>query len=177
VSDRLDPPLDEADHVRGPAGAPLELVMYGDFECPYCAAAQSIVARVLDRTDGRVRFAFRHLPIDELHPQARLAAEASEAADAQDGFWAYHDALYANRGRLAAADLVDVARRQGLDGERLADELADHRWAPRVSRDTESARASGVAGTPTFFANGVRHDGSFDAGSLIEALESGHPGP
>ena len=102
------PPLSADDHVAGPADAPLELIMYGDFQCPYCTAAQSIVARVRKRLDGRLRFVFRHLPLHEVHPDAQRAAEASEAAAAQGCFWEMHDALYANGGRFALEDLADA---------------------------------------------------------------------
>jgi NhaA family Na+:H+ antiporter len=170
---RAIPALGPGDHVAGPADAPLELVMYGDFQCPYCAAAQSIVRRVRDRLDGRLRFAFRHMPLHDVHPDAQLAAEASEAAAAQDAFWPMHDHLYAARGRLGFADLVAHARTLGLDAERVRGELTEHVHAPRILRDAQSAAAAGVTGTPAFFANGALHDGAFDAGSLISALESG----
>ena len=110
----LDPPLGPDDHVSGRADAPYELVMYGDFECPYCAAAQSILARVRSRLGDELRFAFRHLPLESVHPHARHAAEASEAAAAQGAFWEMHDALYAARGRLEDADLVAEAQAQEL---------------------------------------------------------------
>jgi protein-disulfide isomerase len=166
-------PLDAADHVSGPVDAPLELVMYGDFQCPYCTAAQPIVARVRTRLEGRLRFAFRHFPLPEVHPDASRAAEASEAAAAQDAFWPFHDAAYANRGHLAEADLLAIAGRLGLDAARVADELRVGAHAARVERDVESGRASGVDGTPAFFANGTRVEGAFDAGSLVQALISG----
>jgi protein-disulfide isomerase len=164
------PPLDGDDHVAGPPDAPLELIMYGDFQCPYCSASQSIVRRVRARLDGRLRFAFRHLPLHEVHPEAQGAAEASEAAAAQGKFWEMHDALYANGGKLAPADLAEVAQRLGLDVERFRAELIDGAYVGRVARDEESARAAGIASTPTFIVNGTRHVGSFDAGSLVEAL-------
>src|SRR6478735_11900490 len=113
------PPVDAHDHVAGPYGAPLELVMYGDFQCPYCSAAQSIVRRVRERLDGRLRFVFRHLPLSEVHPDAERAAQAAEAAAAQGGFWEMYDALYASGGRLAESDLVAIADRLGLDVERF----------------------------------------------------------
>lgn len=166
------PPLGLDDHVDGPAGAPLELVMYGDFQCPYCAASQSIVRRVRERLDGRLRFAFRHMPLRDVHPDAQLAAEASEAAATQDAFWPMHDRLYAARGHLGFEDLVGHAVALGLDGERVRRELSDGVHAPRVARDEASAQAGGVLGTPAFFVNGVLHGGSFDAGSLVEALEA-----
>src|SRR3954454_14105154 len=164
------PPLSAEDHVAGPADAPLELIMYGDFQCPYCTAAQSIVRRVRNRLDGRLRFAFRHLPLHEVHPDAQRAAEASEAAAAQGRFWEMHDALYANGGRFAPADLDELARRLGLNVERFRAELIDGTYTARVDRDAEAARAAGIAATPAFIVNGVQHTGAFDAGSLVEAL-------
>ncbi len=170
----LDPPLGPGDHVDGPAEAALELVMYGDFQCPYCAAAQSILRRVRERLDGRLRFAFRHMPLP-VHPDAADAAQASEAAAAQGAFWPMHDALYAGRGRLSVDDLAAHASAIGLDGDRVRREIAGGVHAERVARDDASARAAGIAGTPAFFVNGVLHEGPFDAGSLVEALEAGAP--
>lgn len=164
--------LDGTDHVAGPARAPYELVMYGDFQCPYCTAAQSILRRVRERLDGQLRFGFRHFPLTEVHPDAWRAAEASEAAAAQGSFWDMHDALFANGGRFGVSDLVVLADRLGLDVERLASELASGVYAPRVQRDVDSGRALGVTGTPTFFVNGVLHTESFDARSLVDALTS-----
>src|SRR4051812_25963941 len=160
----LTPPLDASDHVTGPADAPLELVMYGDFQCPYCTAAQSIVRRVRERLDGRLRFVFRHLPLPEVHPDAQRAAEAAEAAAAQGRFWEMHDALYANGGRLEEADVVALAGRLGLDAERFRAELIDGVHTARVARDADPARAEGLHSTPVFFVNGRRHTEAFDAG-------------
>ena len=170
----LDPPLGPGDHVEGPADAPLELVMYGDFQCPYCTAAQSIIRRVRDRLDGRLRFAFRHMPLPA-HPDADNAAQAAEAAAAQDAFWAMHDALYAARGRLSLDELAGHARAIGLDGERVRREVVSGVHAERIARDERSGRAAGITGTPAFFVNGVLHEGSFDAGSLVAALQAGTP--
>jgi Na+:H+ antiporter, NhaA family len=169
---QLDPPLGPGDHVAGPGAAPLELVMYGDFQCPYCTAAQSIVARVRKRLDGRLRFVFRHLPLHEVHPDAQRAAEASEAAAAQGAFWEMHDAMYESRGALSRGDLVGYAAELGLDAERFASELDSSSHAQRVQRDVDSGLASGVTGTPGFFVAGRLHAGSFDAASLIAALEA-----
>jgi len=166
----LPRPLGPDDHIKGPHDAPLELVMYGDFECPYCVASQAILARVFKRLDGELRFAYRHLPLESVHPHARHAAEAAEAAAAQGGFWEMHDALFSARGRLEDADLVAHARKLGLDAERVGRELADGTHAARVERDAEDAAALGLRSTPVFFANGVQHTGSYDAGSLVEAL-------
>ena len=166
----LDPPLGSHDHVAGDPGAPYELVMYGDFECPYCAAAQSILARVRARLGDDLRFAFRHFPLDELHPHARHAAEAAEAAAAQGAFWPMHDALYAARGRLTDRDLAAHAAGLGLDAERVAAELASHLHAARVDADLASARRAGLTGTPAFYVNARLFADSYDAGSLVAAL-------
>src|SRR3954466_13043748 len=171
----LTPPLDDTDHIAGPYDAPLELVMYGDFQCPYCSAAQSIVRRVRDRLSGRLRFVFRHLPLTEVHPDAQRAAEAAEAASAQGSFWEMHDAMYANGGRLSAADLVGLADRIGLDTERFRADLTRGAYAGRVARDAEPARAHGITRTPAFFVNGNLHSDAFDARSLVEALTSDRP--
>ena len=170
---RLDPPLGAADHVAGDPEAPYELVMYGDFECPYCAASQSILARVRGRLGDDLRFAFRHFPLDEVHPHARHAAEASEAAAAQDAFWPMHDALYAARGRLTDRDLVAHAEGLGLDAGRVAAELDSHAHAARVAADLESARRAGLTGTPAFYVNGRFFEQTYDAGSLVAALRGG----
>jgi Na+:H+ antiporter, NhaA family len=166
----LDPPLGPEDHVQGSPSAHYELVMYGDFECPYCAAAQSILARVRNRLGDDLRFAFRHLPLESVHPHARHAAEASEAAAAQGAFWEMHDALFAGRGRLTDRDLAAHARGIGLDGDRVAAEIADGTHAERVERDLQSAARAGLTSTPAFYVNGRLHEGTYDAGSLVEAL-------
>jgi protein-disulfide isomerase len=167
----LTPALSAEDHMDGPEGAELQLVMYGDFQCPYCAAAYPILQRVRQRLAGRLLFAFRHFPLRDVHPDAQRAAEGSEAAAAQGAFWPMHDRIYESRGRLGAADLVGHAADLGLDQQRFSAELEDSVHAARVQRDVDSGEDSGVPGTPTFFVNGRRHAGSFDASSLIAALE------
>ena len=171
VDDLLSPPLEDLDHVRGERGAPLELVMFGDFQCPYCLGAQSILRRVRERLGDRLVFGFRHLPIPERHPLAPLAAEASEAAAAQGRFWEYHDALYAAQPRLSRETMLELARDLGLDAERMEAEIDSGAHRDRIARDLASAEASGATGTPTFYVNGKRFFGAYDAGSLVEALE------
>jgi len=172
VTAPLAPPLGFRDHVDGSPEAPLELVMYGDFQCPFCNAAQPILRRVRDRLAGRLRFAFRHFPLSEVHPDAQRAAEASEAAAAQGAFWAMHDALYAARGELGLPAVLAAAAGPDLDVERVRAELAAGTHAERVAEDVRSGSAAGVTGTPTFFVNGRRHDGGYDAQSLLAALEA-----
>jgi Na+:H+ antiporter, NhaA family len=173
VDATLNPPLDETDHIRGELGRPLEMVMFGDFQCPFCLGAQSVLRRVHERLGDRLVFAFRHLPIPERHPLAPLAAEASEAAAAQGKFWDYHDALFAAQPKLSRETMLEVGSELGLDAGRMAAEMDSGVHRPRVERDLSSARQSGATGTPTFFVNGARHYGAYDAASLVEALEAG----
>lgn len=158
--------------MRGERGAELELVMFGDFQCPFCLGAQSILRRVRERLGERLVFAFRHLPIPERHPLAPAAAEASEAAAAQGRFWEYHDELFAAQPRLSLPTMAAIARDLGLDADRLDAEIEAEAHAERIARDLASAERSGATGTPTFFVNGARHAGAYDAASLIEALEA-----
>lgn len=171
MDERLSPPLEDIDHVRGERGAPLELVMFGDFQCPFCLGAQSVIRRVRERLGDRLLFCFRHLPIPERHPLAPMAAQASEAAAAQGHFWEYHDALFAAQPKLSLKTMVAVAKDLGLDSDRVEAEIEAETYGERIARDIASAEASGVTGTPTFFANGVRLYGAYDASSLVEALE------
>lgn len=171
-SPALTPPLEKGDHVLGSAGAPLELVMFGDFQCPYCLAAQGVVRRVRERLGERLLFGFRHLPIPSRHPVAEAAAEASESAAAQDRFWDYHDALYAAQPRLSEAELLAVADSVGLDAGRVESDLRDGTWRSLVERDVRSAEASGARGTPAFYVNGHLHTDVYDAGSLVAALQA-----
>jgi len=167
----LTMPLSEdRDHVQGSGDAPVTLVEYGDFECPYCGAAYPIVKEIQRRMGERLRFAFRNFPITTSHPHAEAAAEAAEAAAQQGAFWEMHDHLFANQNRLRDEDLHSYAAELGLDVERFRRELVEHVHADRVHEDFLSGVRSGVNGTPTFFINGVRHDDSFDIDTLFNAL-------
>jgi NhaA family Na+:H+ antiporter len=168
---RLDPPVDPAvDHIRGPVDAPLTLVEYGDMECPFCGRATGVVAELRGRFGDDLRYVFRHLPLPEVHPHAQLAAEAVEAAGAQDAFWGMHDRLFAHQDELDAPGLLEHAAALGLDLERFARELGDGTYGQRVRDDVAGAEASGVEGTPTFFVNGVRHQGRSGTDELAAAL-------
>jgi protein-disulfide isomerase len=163
------------DHVDGPRDAPIQLVEYGDFECPYCGRAYFEVEKVRRALSGRLLFAYRHFPLARVHPRATLAAEAAEAAGAQGRFWEMHGLLFQNQPALEPTDLVADAAALGLDLDRFNDDLEEHRFLEKVRGDFMSGVRSGVNGTPTFFVNGHRHDGAFDAASLVEALEGGSP--
>jgi protein-disulfide isomerase len=167
----LIPEVDtEHDHVRGPLDAPITVIEFGDFQCPYCGRAEPVVRDLLTDTD--VRYVWRHLPLTDVHPQAQLAAEAAEAAGEQDAFWEMHDLLLARQDHLRLADLLRYAEELGLNSKRLHDDLKRRRHESRVARDIESADLSGVAGTPTFFINGQRHHGAFDLATLSAAVRT-----
>ena len=169
---RLTVPVSERDHVLGPATAPVTLVEYGDYECPFCGAAHKSVEQVLQVMGNDLRFAFRHFPLSQIHPHAYQAAEAAEAAGAQGRFWEMHDLLFENQDRLGLRDLIGYAGALGLDLERFVTDLRGHAHAGRLREDFLSGVRSGVNGTPTFFVNGLRHDGGYDVEVLLEALRS-----
>ncbi len=171
VTDLAVPVNPERDHVRGPMKAPVTLVEYGDFECPYCGLAEPVVRELLADT-GDLRFVFRHLPLTDVHPHAELAAEGAEAADRQGAFWEMHDMLMEHQGALTKRDLLGYAAELGLDQARFASDLRDHVGAAHVAEDVDSADLSGVSGTPTFFVNGKRHYGAYDIGALSEAVRA-----
>jgi Na+/H+ antiporter NhaA len=161
----------ERDHIRGPLAAPVTLVEYGDFECPYCGQAEPVVRELL-RDFGDLRYVWRHLPLSDVHPHARLAAEAAEAAADQGAFWEMHDLLLDHQDLLGFGDLVRHAEQLGLDVERFTNQLQDHAGAARVADDVDSADLSGVSGTPTFFINGRRHYGAYDIDTLTTGVRT-----
>ena len=160
------------DHIRGAPGAPVTLVEYGDFECPYCGRAEPAIRELLAQWGDDLRYVFRHLPLSDVHPWAQLAAEAAEAAGAQGAFWEMHDLLLAHQGELTPSSLRRYARELGLDVERFSEELRRRAYAARVGEDVVSADASGVSGTPSFFINGRRHNGVYDVATLSAAVRA-----
>jgi Na+/H+ antiporter NhaA len=162
----------DEDHVRGPADAPVTLVEYGDFECPYCGLAEPSVRELLSKHGDEVRYVWRHLPLSDVHPHAQLAAEGAEAAGSQGRFWEMHDLLLDHQDELTGRDLVAYAEQLGLDVDRFRSDIRRHEHAGRVARDVESAELSGVSGTPTFFINGQRHHGAYDINTLTRAVKA-----
>ena len=159
------------DHIRGPADAPVTLVEYGDFECPYCGQAEPIVRELL-ADFGDLRYVWRHLPLNDVHQHAQLAAEASEAAAAHDKFWDMHDLLLAHQDALTVRDILRYAEELGLDLDRFREALRKRKYAERIADDVESADMSGVSGTPTFFINGRRHYGAYDIKTLSDEVHA-----
>ena len=171
VAPRLTVPINERDHILGPITAPVTMVEYGDYECPYCGQAHHVVKQLRQLMGHRMCFVFRHFPLTTVHPHAQLAAEAAEAAGVQGKFWEMHYVLFEHQHALAANDLVQYAAALGLDVPRFSSDLATHIHAPRVREHFLSGVRSGVNGTPTFFINGLRHNGTFDLDTLVEAIE------
>jgi protein-disulfide isomerase len=167
LAEDIDP---ERDHVRGADDAPVTLVEYGDYECPYCGQAEVVVRELLVSFGDDLRYVWRHLPLSDVHPHAQMAAEAAEAAAAQGAFWEMHDKLLAHQDELAPPHIRRYADELGLDTDRFWDEIRRRRYADRVGDDVASADASGVAGTPSFFINGRRHQGAYDVATLTAAV-------
>jgi protein-disulfide isomerase len=172
MSTRLTPPINDRDHVLGPADAPVTLLEYGDYECPYCEVAHPIVASLLQQMGDTLRFVYRHFPLTRLHPHAEHAAEMAEAGEDRGKFWPMHNLLFQNQHALDDDDLVAYAARLGIHPEWAAFALTSHTFAPRVRQDFMSGVRSGVNGTPTFFINGIRHDDPWDGPTLLEALQA-----
>ena len=169
LSREVDP---SRDHIRGPEDALVTLLEYGDFECPYCGQAEGAIRELMAAHDDDVRYVWRHLPLTDVHAEAQLAAEASEAAAAQGRFWEMHDTLLLHQGELLPNHLEQYANELGLDAERLLDEVRRRVYAPRVAEDVASADESGVSGTPTFFVNGRRHYGAYDIATLTDTVKA-----
>jgi protein-disulfide isomerase len=148
------------------------LVEYGDYQCPYCGQAEIGIRELLDEFGDELRYVWRHLPLNDVHPNTQMAAEASEAAGSQEAFWPMHDRLLAAQDQLTPRDLRRHAEELGLDVERFWDELRRREHAERIAEDVASADASGVAGTPSFFINGRRHHGAYDVDTLSAAVRA-----
>lgn len=171
---KLTVPVSESrDHVQGPAQAKVTLVQYGDYQCPYCGEAYGIIKKIQKRFGADLRFVFRNFPITEAHPFAENGAEIAEAAAAQGKFWEMHDYLYENQESLSNVDFFAryASEKLGLDGRKLEQEVATRKYTPRIQEDFMSGVRSGVNGTPTFFINDYRHNGSYDLDVMEEAIE------
>ena len=166
----LRPPLNAADHLRGNRNAPVSLVEFGDFECPFCGRAYPVVQAIEHALGDRLSFTFRHFPLAATHPHALLAAEAAEAADAQGRFWQMYDMLYQHQDSLELRSIEEYAGLIGLDMGKFVRDLRRHRFLDKVRTDLHSGAVSGVNGTPTFFINGRRHDDAWDYERLLGAL-------
>ena len=167
----LRPPVTPEDHIQGPEDAPVTLVEYGDYECPHCGRAHSVIKRVQKHFGKSLRFVFRNFPLSELHPHAESAAETAESAGARGKFWEMHDLLFENQERLSGDLYLKLAKQLSLPIEALSKALEEGTYQTRVRADFSSGVRSGVNGTPTFFINGKRHDGPFDYETLVLAIQ------
>ena len=170
ISKLILPVSTKRDHIQGKSSAPLTLVEYGDYECPYCGQAYLIVKEIQQRLKDQLRFVFRNFPLTQVHPHAQQTAEAAEAAGVQKKFWDMHDLLYENQQALDYYHLVEYASILDLNIERFNNDLFSHIYAGRVHEDFISGVRSGVNGTPTFFVNGVRYNDSWDYETLSDRL-------
>ena len=171
IADLAEPVDPERDHIRGPADAPVTVLEYGDFECPYCGQAEPVLRELL-RDFGDVAYVWRHLPLNDVHPNAQRAAEAAEAAAAQGAFWEMHDLLLERQDALGFRDLLGYAAQLGLDVEQFEEDLRTRDGAARIAQDVDSADLSAVSGTPTFFVNELRHYGAYDIATLSAAVKA-----
>jgi len=174
VSDSLAVPVSDDDHAQGPPGAPFVLVQYGDYECPYTMRSLAEIEAVQSELGDALRWVFRNFPLTEIHPHALQAAEAAEGAGAQGRFWEMHAMLFAHQKALERDDLERYAGDIGLDREAFASALAGAHL-DRIQADFDGGVRSGVRGTPTFFVNGLRHDGSYAGSELLAALRATAP--
>ena len=172
IIDLADPVDPERDHIRGPMDAPVTLVEYGDFQCPYCGQAEPIIRELLSNFGDEVRYVWRHLPLIDVHPNARIAALAAEAAAEQDAFWEMHDHLLHHQDALRPPNLIGYAEELGLDVDRFTEDFRGHSGEARIADDVDGADLSGVSGTPTFFINGQRHYGAYDVDTLSKEVRA-----
>jgi protein-disulfide isomerase len=163
--------VSEHDHSQGPTDAPVTLVQYGDYECPYTRQSTHGVRAIQQHLGSQLRFVYRNFPLTEIHPHALHSAEAAEAAAGQGKFWEMHDYIFHHQHTLEDSNLHDFAKAVGLDMQQFEHAMAEHRYIPRIEADVESGEESGVQGTPTFFINGTRFDGSWEQASLQAAIE------
>ena len=171
ATSRLALPVSERDHILGPATAPVTLVEYGDYQCPYCGQAYPVIEALREQLGKRLRFVFRHFPLTQMHLYAELAAETAEAAGAQGKFWQMHEALYTHQHALDEPHLLQYAAALDLEPTRFRHALATHAYAGRVREDFTSGVRSGVNGTPAFFIESIRYDGPRDFESFLALLE------
>jgi protein-disulfide isomerase len=167
---RLTVPVSESDHIRGPLRAAVTMVEYGDYQCPFCGAAHPIVQALLQQRP-MVRFVYRHFPLTNVHPYAELVAETVEAAGARQRFWPMHDWLFEHQAEIDPVNLILAAAQLGLDADSVEKEVSEHVYLDRIQADFVGGVRSGVNGTPTFFVNGLRHDGGTSLPDLLLAVD------
>jgi protein-disulfide isomerase len=168
----LKPPVSNRDNIYGSTDAVIELVEYGDYQCPYCGEAYPIVKTIQERFGSDLKFVFRNFPLSKIHPQAKIAALATEAAARQGKFWEMHDTIFENQQRLHQSALIEYAKLVELDMKQFKNDLADDALAEKVESDFESGMRSGVNATPTFFISGEKYNGNWKENILEEYIRA-----
>jgi protein-disulfide isomerase len=171
----LRPPVNENDHIQGPLHAPVELVKYGDYQCPYCGQAYPIVKALQDRLGDKLKFVFRNFPLANIHSQAVMAAVSSEAAALQGKYWEMHDMLFINQKRLTRTAMFDYAAGIGLDIDRFSLDISNPVLEQKVEEHFESGIRSGVNATPAFFINGVKYEADWTGDGLLDFIQANYP--
>lgn len=171
----LKPAVSSADHIQGLSDAPLEMVEYGDYQCPHCGHAYPIIKKVQEELGDKLKFVFRNFPLSEVHPNAFAAAVAAEAAALQNKFWEMHDILFENQRALDEVSLFGYAKKIGLDLQKFKDDIQDQELSGKVDNDFESGVRSGVNGTPSFFIKGKKYNGNWETEPFIKYLKSQLP--
>ena len=169
MSSTLKPPVSEQDHVHGGKSATIEIVEFGDYQCPHCGHAHPIIKKIQKTFGEQIKFVFRNFPLQEAHEYAFPAAVAAEAAALQDKFWEMHDGIYENQNRIGEALFNELAEKIGLDIEQFKKDYSSGEVTEKVESDFESGIRSGVNGTPSFYVNGTKFDGG--AEDLLEMLK------
>jgi protein-disulfide isomerase len=168
----LKPPVSDKDHIQGDKNAPIELLEYGDYQCPHCGVAYPIIKSIQQKMGDKLKFVFRNFPLAEVHPNATNAAIATEAAAAQGKFWEMHDAIFEHQNDLSDNVLIKLAKKVGIDVEQFENDFDRPATQDKVETDFESGVRSGVSGTPAFFINGKKYNDSWDEETLLEYLQS-----
>jgi protein-disulfide isomerase len=169
---KLKPPVNEDDHLQGNAHAKVVLVEYGDFECPHCAVAHPIIQQLEKKYKEQMAFVFRHFPLSEIHPFAKIAAISAEAAAKQGKFWEMHNMIFENQTKISTVFLLRIAESLGLDIKIFQRDTYDDKLAEKVDDQFESGVLSGVNGTPSFYINGEKYNGAYDFESMSAAVEN-----
>jgi protein-disulfide isomerase len=168
----LKPPVSDKDHMQGNINAPIELVEYGDYQCPHCGAAYPVIKSIQGQMGDKLKFVFRNFPLAEAHPDATSAAIATEAAAGQGKFWEMHDAVFEHQHDLSDKALIKLAKQIGIDVEQFENDFDRPATQDKVETDFESGVRSGVNGTPAFFINGRKYNDSWDEEVLLGYLRS-----
>ena len=171
MSTHLKPPVTEKDHIQGNLNAPIELVEYGDYQCPHCGRAYPIIKNIQEKLGSKLKFVFRNFPLTEIHPDAFNAALATEAAALQKKFWEMHDIIFENQISLETESILKYEKRAGLNMAQFTKDIQKDELVAKVENDLESGIRSGVNGTPSFFVNGIKYDGDWEAAEFIKHLQ------